>query len=230
VIVLPILAAVIALAFGMHLLVRSGRRRNWFEAIWGLAMLMFALATGALVLGVADGWSSAEFRVYWLFGAVLTVPWLGLGELYLLIRKPWVSHLLLVLLLGATVWAAATVRTAPMSEALAQDFPLGREVFGDGSDAHRLSQYYAYPGYLILVAGAVWSALRMRGRQELRNRFMGALLIAVGATIVFVGSGVGAGFGNFAVFSIGHAVGIAVMYWGFLTATRPAATRERPTR
>lgn len=229
-IVLPILAALIALVFGVHLLVRSGRRRNWFEAVWGLAMLMFALATGALVLGVADEWSSAEFRVYWLFGAVLTVPWLGLGELYLLIRKRWVSHLLLVLLLAATAWAAATVRAAPMSEALAQDFPLGREVFGDGSDSHRLSQYYAYPGYLILVAGAVWSAFRMSGRRELRNRFMGTLLIALGATIVFVGSGVGAGFGNFAVFSIGHTVGIAVMYWGFLTATRPAANPAPQTR
>lgn len=187
-------------------------------------MLMFFLATGALVLGVADGWSSAEFRVYWLFGAVLTAPWLGLGELYLLIRQRWVSHVLLVLLLGATAWAAGTVRTAPMSAALAMEFPLGRDVFGDGSDAHRFAQYYGYPGYLILVGGAVWSAFRIRGRRELRERFLGTLLIAVGATFVFVGSGVGAGFGSFAVFSIGHAIGIAVMYWGFLTATRRPST------
>lgn len=227
-ILLPIAAALIALAFGIQLLVRSGTRRAWHEAVWGLAMLMFFLATGALVLGVADGWSSAEFRTYWLFGAVLTVPWLGLGELYLLIKQRWVSHLLLVLLLGATAWATATVRTAPMSDALAMEFPLGREVFGDGSDAHRLSQYYAYPGYFILVGGAVWSAFRIRGRSELRDRFLGTLLIAVGATIVFVGSGIGAGFGNFAVFSIGHVVGIAVMYWGFLTATR--VSRPLPSR
>jgi hypothetical protein len=131
---------------------------------------------------------------------------------------------LLILLLGATAWAAATVRTAPISEALAQDFPLGREVFSDGSAAHRLSQYYAYPGYFILVGGAVWSAFRIRGRADLRTRFIGTLLIAIGATIVFVGSGIGAGFGNFAVFSVGHAIGIAVMYWGFLTATRRPRT------
>jgi MFS family permease len=221
-IVLPIIAALIALAFGVQLLIRAGRRRNWFEATWGVAMLMFALATGALVLGVMDGWSSAEFRIYWLFGAVLTVPYLALGELYLLLPNRWVAHLLLVLLLVATAVAAATVRTAPMSGALAQDFPLGREVFGDGSDAHRLSQYYAFPAYFILLGGALWSAFRMRGRPELRSRFIGVLLIALGATVVFVGSGVGAGFGNFAIFSIGHAVGIAVMYWGFLVSTRPA--------
>ena len=224
-IVLPIAAAAVALAFGVHLLVRSGRRRAWHEAIWGVAMLMFAAATGALVFGVADGWSSAEFRTYWLFGAVLTAAWLGLGELYLLVRPRWIPHLALVVLLLLSAWAAATVRLAPVTDALASDFPLGREVFGDGSEAHRLSQYFAYPGYLVLVAGAVWSALRIRGRKELRDRFLGTLLIAVGASLVFVGSGLGAGFGNYVVFSIGHTVGIAVMYWGFLTATRTRPSR-----
>jgi hypothetical protein len=228
-ILLPIAAALIALAFGVHLLVRAGRRRAWHEAVWGVAMLMFAAASGALVFGVADGWSSAEFRVYWLFGAVLTAAWLGLGELYLLVRPRWVAHAALIVLLALTALATATVRQAPLSGALAQDFPLGRDVFGDGSDAHRLSQYFAYPGYVVLVAGAVWSALRIRGREELRNRFLGTLLIAVGATLVFVGSGLGAGFGNYAVFSIGHAVGIGVMYWGFLTATR-RGTLTRPSR
>jgi hypothetical protein len=223
VIVLPIVAALVALAFGVHLLVRSGRRRSWHEATWGVSMLMFATATVALILGVVDGWSSAEFRAYWLFGAVLTVPYLALGELYLLIRPRWVPHLLLAGLLVATAVAGAEVRTAAVSGALANEFPLGREVFGDGSTAHRLSQYYAYPGYFILVGGAIWSAFRIRGREELRTRFLGILLIAVGATVVFIGSGVGAGFGNFAVFSVGHAIGIAVMYWGFLTATRPRA-------
>src|SRR5919108_3109226 len=71
VIALPIAASVVALAFGVHLLVRAGRRRTWHEAVWGVALLMFAAASGALALGVADGWSSAEFRTYWLFGAVL---------------------------------------------------------------------------------------------------------------------------------------------------------------
>jgi hypothetical protein len=223
VIVLPVLAAIVSLAFGVHLLVRAGRNRSWHEATWGVSMLMFATATGALILGVADRWTSAEFRAYWLFGAVLTVPYLALGELYLLIRPRWVPHLLLIGLLAATAVAGAVVRTAPVSEALANEFPLGREVFGDGSAAHRLSQYYAYPGYFILVGGAIWSAFRIRGRRDLRTRFLGILLIAVGATVVFIGSGVGAGFGNFAVFAVGHAIGIAVMYWGFLTATRPGA-------
>ena len=113
-IALPIAAALVALSFGVHLLVRSGRRRAWHEAVWGVAMLMFFVATGALVLGVADGWSSTEFRAYWLFGAVLNVPYLALGEVYLLARQRWAGHVLLVILLGATAWASAEVRSAPL--------------------------------------------------------------------------------------------------------------------
>jgi hypothetical protein len=50
------------------------------------------------------------------------------------------------------------------------------------------------------------------------------LLIAVGATIVAIGSGVGAGLDVVPVFSIGLLAGIAVMFWGFLRASRQPAS------
>jgi hypothetical protein len=227
VIVLPIAAALIALVFSVQLFDRAGRKGTWHEAVWGVSMLMFAVATGALVLGVLDGWASAEFRAYWLFGAVLTAPYLALGELYLLIKRRWIAHAALIVLLAATAWAAAEVRTAPIGEALARDFPLGREVFGESSTAYSL-RYYAWVGYLVLLWGTLWSAAQMRGRLELRDRFLGVLLIALGSTIVFIGSGVGAGFGLYAVFAAGHAAGIAVMYWGFLKASRPRPVLAGP--
>jgi hypothetical protein len=188
-------------------------------------MLMFAAASGALALGVLDGWTAAEFRTYWLFGAVLNVPYLAVGEVYLLARNRSMGHAFLVAVLALTAYATLEVRTAPVSAShLEQDFPLGREVFGDGSAPHRLAQYYSYPAYVLLLAGTVWSAVKMRGRPDLMSRFNGVLLLAIGATVVAVGSGVGAGLGNFAVFSVALAAGVVLMYWGFLTATR---TRPR---
>jgi hypothetical protein len=220
-IVLPIAAALIALAFGVHLLVRSGRRRTWHEAVWGLAMLMFAIASGALALGVLDTWSTAEFRLFWLFGAVLNVPYLGLGEAYLLVRKRWVGHVLLAILLAATAWAAAEVRTAPLDTSVlrSREFFAGREVLGEDAPARTLAFVFSYTGTAVLVLGILWSALAMRGRPELRGRFYGTLLIAIGALVVAGGAAFAAA-GNFAGFSLTLAVGVAVMYWGFLTATR----------
>ena len=234
-ILVPIAAALVALAFGVHLLVRSGRRGAWHEAVWGVAMLMFSVATGALVLGVADGWSSAEFRAYWLFGAILNVPYLALGEVYLLVRRRWVGHVLLAILLGATAWAGAEVRSAPLDTSVlrAEEFFAGREVLGEDAPARTLAFLYSYTGTAVLVLGILWSSTRMRGRPELRGPFYGTLLIAFGALIVAGGAAFAAA-GSFAGFSLTLVVGISVMYWGFLTATRsavrPAARTPRPSR
>jgi hypothetical protein len=221
VIALPLAAAVIALAFGVHLLIRSARRGTWFEAVWGVAMLMFAAASGALFLGVLDGWSTAEFRVYWLFGAVLTVPYLAVGEVYLLARNRWVGHAALLLVLAATVWASAEIRTAQLDTGVltGEEFFTGREVLGEGAPARTLALIYSYTGTAVLVLGILWSSLGMRGRPELRSRFYGVLLIAAGALVVAGGSAFAAA-GSFAGFSLTLSVGVAVMYWGFLTATR----------
>jgi hypothetical protein len=231
---LPIAAALVALSFGVHLLVRSGRRRAWHEAVWGVAMLMFFVATGALVLGVADGWSSTEFRAYWLFGAVLNVPYLALGEVYLLARQRWAGHVLLVILLGATAWASAEVRSAPLDTTVlgTEEFFAGREVLGEDAPARTLAFLYSYTGTAVLVLGILWSSRRMRGRPELRGPFYGTLLIAFGALIVAGGSAFAAA-GSFVGFSLTLVAGISVMYWGFLTVTRtgrgPVRT-PRPSR
>jgi len=226
--IFPFAAGVVALVFAGLLVRGFVARRRPFQAVWAIALLMYAVASFALFLGVLDGWTETEFRVYWLFGAVLNVPWLFLGEVYLLAKRRWIADALLVVLLFLTAYAVAQVRTATVADAsvLSKDLPLGREVFGAGSVPHRLAQYYAYPAYLLLVAACVWSAWGMRGRPELADRFMGTLLIAIGATIVAIGSGVGAGLDVVPLFSISLLAGIAVMFWGFLRASRPGPQPE----
>lgn len=221
-IVLPLLATAVALVFGVHLAVRYARRRAPHEGLWSIAMLMYAGASAALALGVLDGWSAGEFRIYWLLGAVLTVPYLAGGELYLLVReRHWIAHVGLAVLAVASVWATIEVWGASVDRAvLSNTFPLGREVFGDGTLPHRLAQYYSISTYVFLVAGALYAMRRMRRVPELRHRATGTALIAIGATIVAIGSSVGAGFGNFGWFSVCLAGGAGVMYWGFLVATR----------
>ena len=59
---------------------------------------------------------------------------------------------------------------------------------------------------------------------ELVDRFFGTLGIAAGATIVAIASGVGAGLDIVPLFSVGLALGIAVMFWGFLRVSRPVAS------
>ncbi len=252
--VFPLAAAIVAVAFAGLVGKEFAARPRPYLAAWAVALLMFAAASFAAFLGILNGWTPSEFRVYWLLGAVLNVPYLALGELLLLFRERRVQVGLFLVVLFGTAFALNVVRTAAVSNTAlaARDLPLGKDVFAPGgvapvgigpvgiapgggflptpsSDlAYRLAQYYSYPAYVILVAGAAWSAWRMRKAPHLRNRFLGTLGIAVGATIVAIGSGVGAGLDVVPVFSVCLALGIAVMFWGFLRASRPAPARDAP--
>ena len=227
--VFPLLAAGVALVFAGLLGKQFVERRRPFQVVWVFALLMFTAASAALFLGVLDGWSTGEYRVYWLFGAILNVPYLLLGELYLLVKRRVLVDAFLVLLMLLTAFAVSKVGSATVhGAALTTDLPLGKDAFGDGSLPYRLAQYYAYPAYLFLLAASLWSARQMRGRPDLRNRFIGTLLVAVGATVVAIGSGVGAGLDVVPVFSVGLLAGIAIMFWGFLRASQAPAPALAP--
>ena len=217
--IFPLLAALVSLAFASVLIRGAIQPGHPAQAMWAIALLLYAVSSFAMFLGALSSWTPFEFRLYWLLGAILTVPYLAQGELYLLVPRTVANAFLIALVFG-TAFAVARIRAAPLQTApLVDQLPLGKDVFGGGSEAHRLPQLYSIPAYVVLVAGAVWSALRMRRSPAIRDRAMGTLAIAGGATIVAIGSGIGAGYGVVWLFSIGLAAGIAVMFWGFLRAT-----------
>lgn len=223
--VFPLLAAVGAVVFGLDLTRRFFRSWRPHEGVWAVALLMYAAASGAVFWGVLSGWDPPTFRTYYLLGAVLNVPYLFVGEVYLLAGRRALAHALLALLVAGTAFAVWSISAAPFRAAFLDDaLPLGREVFGAGSLPHRLAQYYSFPAYFLLLGGLVWSAWQMRDRADLRPRVGGVLLIALGASVVAVGSGIGAAFHVVSLFSVSLAVGVLIMYWGFLQASR------RPSR
>jgi hypothetical protein len=219
--VFPLTAAVVALAFAAALGRRFARSRRIYLAMWCGALLMYAIASLAVAAGAASGWSRTLFEVYWILGAVLNVPLLAAGEVHLLGRGQVLDLIVWVALAFVFAYTIAVTRGAPVDPAaLAERLPSGKEVFGDGSAAHRLPQLISIPSYLILVAGATWSGWRMRGRPDLRDRSTGTLLVAAGATITAAAGSAFAAVGNLPGFSLALLVGVAVMFAGFLRATR----------
>jgi hypothetical protein len=76
-------AALLALRL-TALLARRWRATGRLElAAWTGALLVYAVACAALTWGAAAGWDSRAFRVYYLFGGLLTAPLLGVGSLVL---------------------------------------------------------------------------------------------------------------------------------------------------
>jgi hypothetical protein len=225
----PLIAALVALAFAALLIRQFASRRRPHQLIWSIALLMYAAASLAVTVGALNGWGRLSFQVYWLLGAVLNVPFLAAGELQLLSRNRTVELVIDVVLVFLVAYAIAIVRGAAYDAAgLARQLPSGKLVFGDGTPAHRLPQLISIPSYILLVVGALWSAWRMRGRPELKDRFVGTLWIALGATVI---AGLGSAFaalGKLPLFSVSLLAGIAMMFWGFLRASRVATSARVP--
>lgn len=223
--VLPSIAAVVAGAFSGLLVRQYVTHRRPYLGVWAISLAMYAVASLAVAAGAADGWSELEFEIYWALGAVLNVPFLAAGEVLLLFRQRWVCWATVLTLIFVTALTFSTLSQAAFDpEALAETLPSGKHVFGAGTPAHQLPQVISIPSYLLLLAGALWSAWTMRGHRDLRDRFVGTLLIALGATITAVGGSAFAALGKLALFSVTLLAGIVAMFWGFRRAGRQAAS------
>lgn len=216
-IVFPAIATLVSTIFAIQLLTTWAHRHQLSHLAWGIAMTMFAVASLAVASGVGGGWDPTLYRVYWLFGATLNVPYLALGSVALLGKRK-VSALMMLLVLAATLIAMVTVAvaTAHFPATPPKQIPRGSAVWGKGTFVAQLGRYMSIPAYVIVVLIAVVTSL---GRRLPLARKRGNWLIALGATITATG-GPMARYGRGAVFSVLLAVGITVMFLGFRLATR----------
>jgi hypothetical protein len=181
---------------------------------------MFALASLALAIGVSAGWTPLSFKVYYLFGAVLNVPWLALGTVELLASRAkgriYAAGLAAFTVLSVVLVALARVDAGDLAGRL---LPEGKEFLPPA--VRVLAVLGNTVGTVIVVGGAVASGLAMRSRRDLRPRFQGTLLIALGVLLA-AGGGVFAFLASSDKLALGLALGATVMYLGFRRASAPA--------
>ena len=94
----PALAAgLVATVFLVDLLRRYRARPTPHTAAYAAGIGFFALATWALFVGTAAGWTSASYRAFFLFGAIVNIPVLALGSMFLVAGRR-AGHVMLMLL------------------------------------------------------------------------------------------------------------------------------------
>src|SRR5579885_2090791 len=86
---LACLATVIATFFAQATGVRWAQTKAPHHRAWTIALALFALGAAMLAMGSSTGWDKGTFGAFYLFGAILDVPWLALGTIYLLGGARW---------------------------------------------------------------------------------------------------------------------------------------------
>jgi len=218
-ILFPLIAALISFICAGVIAWDGWRRPKPDKIAWALAFAVFAVGAAAEVTGAAAGWSSTLVRIYYLTGPVLVVGYLALGELYLLAPRR-VAAIGPGVALLVTAFAVTLVLGAPVDETrLAED---GWEALERGTALKVLAISINAGGTLILAGGALWTAWRFWRRRIFRHRMVGCLLIALGTLIVATG-GTLTRLGAREYLYIAMAIGVAVIFAGYLEARRPEA-------
>ena len=201
--------------------------------MWTISLVMFALGSAGLWLGGAIGWSEWSFKSFYLFGAILNVPFLALGTVYLLggRRRGDVAT--------AVVCAARRLRRRHRGGRAARPTPSAAPTPAPGLRRVRLGPRIAAGvgsgvAATVIIVGAVWSAVRLLpGRRRSRppaapaipaGRLAAAnLVIAAGTLILSAGGILNSAVDAMNAFAVSLVVGIAVIFAGFLLASSPAA-------
>jgi hypothetical protein len=194
-------AALLSLRLAARLFTRWRARRAPELAAWTGSLLAYAVASAALAWGAAAGWDDRAFRVYYVFGGLLTAPLLGAGSLLLWGRR-WAAPVVLVYVGMALGVATAAELTSPVS----------------GSSIPEAQDHLAFvPARLVAVLGNSIGTIAAVGVALLtiRRRPLGNGLIMAGIVVAAVGSALaGLGAGGTAAFIAGAA---ALLYAGFVT-------------
>jgi hypothetical protein len=174
---------------------------------WAAGLVSFAAACAAMAWGAAHGWDAPAFRVYYLAGALLSAPLLGLGSLSLA-GKRWAGPLGL-LYTGLAIGIAAAM---PVHGTFA-----GTSVPRAQDHVDTLPRVVAIAGSSLgAIAVVVIAALTLR-RRPLGNVLVVAAVAAAAGASALTQTAVAAAAACFAL--------AAALLYASVTASRARTTR-----
>jgi hypothetical protein len=199
-------AALVSLRLSAKLVRRWRAGSGPALAAWAAALGAYAIAAGALAWGAAAGWNEPSFRIYYLGGALLTAPLLGVGSL---------------LLVGRRLAAPVGLVYAGLAIGIALAVPLEQELSGtDVPDAQDVLALW--PARVLAIVGNSLGtiAVVVVALATFRRRPLGNALILAGVGVAALGSTLG-GLGVGALAPMLAAAAL-LLYAGFVVPTRPA--------
>lgn len=213
VLLLPAITTVFSIFFCWQLFTRyrskgGGRHLLW----WGIGMATYGLGTFTEAWTSIAGWNPVIFRIWYSAGAFMGGYPLAQGSIYLLMnrkfadRSAWLVSSLIVV-------ATGLVFLTPLDSSAAEVHRLSGDVI-EWSWLRYISPFINLYAVTFLVGGAIVSALRFRRAPELRQRYLGNVLIAIGAILPGIG-GAMTRAGYVEALYITELVGLLLIYWGY---------------
>lgn len=215
---IPILTTVLAVVFSA-IIVPHAKRKGWpaYLTWWAIGVVAYGVGTFTESLTTLFGWDPLVFRAWYVSGALLGGAPLAQGTVYLLLKKR-TADILSVLLVAVVCIAAVFTFLTPLNPPPPDTYRLTGAVM-EWQWVRAFSPFVNIYAFIFLFGGAVWSAWQYRRQPEARSRYVGNILIAVGALLPGIG-GSFTRFGYVEVLYVTELIGLSLIFWGYLVMRR----------
>jgi hypothetical protein len=217
-------ATAISAAFALTLFMRYQSKPRPYLLAWSVALAIYAVAASTEVIGAAAGWNPLLYRTYYYFGGILVVGVLALGSIYLLTPRFGRTALLLLVVLAGIGLAGTLGASLQPGLLQTREVPsvdtIRLEPRTFNAVAILMAAILNSAGSVILIGGALWSAYGAWRKGGAQSRMVANILIAAGAFIVAGASTLTRLFHVYELFYVGQAIGVLVIFGGFLAAQR----------
>jgi hypothetical protein len=220
---LALLAALAATVFGADLWLDYRKRPRPHIAAYAVGMTMFAIATWAFFVGLTFGWTGPVYRAFYLFGAILNIPFLALGSMFLVVGRR--SGHVMTIALGAFAAISTTLTlTVPFANPLPES-GVPHDIFASGFGPRLFAIIGGAAGSTILIALALVSIFRF---WKTNRRIVWGNLLIVAGTFAAASGGTGLALGESSAFAVSLLAAVTLIWAGYRVAsgarpTSPAA-------
>ncbi len=214
----PLITSVLGFLFMALLLLQYLQRRKPHQLAWTVGFFLYAAsALMEFYSEFTQNWDPSLYRIYYVMAAIL-VGFLGLGTIYLVVRRRVWGHVFLGYLIVLLVFFLYFALTAPLNDPAANLVP-GITVGGKAmaSSARVFAYFFNIPGTIALLGGSIYSIVIFYAKKEYSYRVWANVLIIAG-TLVIAGAGAMARTGRSIGLYPAEMIGAALLLWGFLTA------------
>lgn len=209
---IPVLTTLFSAFFLSRIVPHYLSRRSPYLLWWALGVLTFSLGTLTESINAIFGWSEWNARIWYIVGALLGGYPLAQGTIYLLMKKRF-ADISAILCATVILIAAVCVLLSPMAIPEGFDQRLTGKVFA-WQWVRLFSPFINLYAFIFLFGGAVYSAIQYFAVEKGRTRFLGNILIAIGALLPGIG-GTFTRFGYVEVLYITELVGLIFIYFGY---------------
>lgn len=179
---------------------------------WCLGVLTFGVGTVTESIHAIGGWNELNTRWWYVSGALLGGFPLAQGTVYLLL-KPRLANALTVFFVSLIVIGGICVFLSPVLPVDAATQKLTGKVFA-WKWVRAFSPLVNLYSLVFLVGGAFYSAMLYRRSSGHETRWIGNILIAIGALLPGIG-GTATRYGYVEVLFVTELLGLVMIYLGY---------------